>query len=147
MNLTEWIKAGDLQKVEVTESTLKDILRLIERDLKDAQLEGLSEDRRFATAYGAALNLASYVIRTQGYRVTGKIGHHKITFDVAAAILGKKSQDLIDFFDLCRRKRNKLDYDAADIVSETEVIELIKNTMLFRKLIFGSSHFIVERTK
>lgn len=137
MNLTEWIKAGDLQKVEVTDSTMKDILRLVERDLKDAQLEGLSEDRRFATAYGAALNLASYVIRTQGYRVTGKIGHHKITFDVAAAILGKKSQDLIDFFDLCRRKRNKLDYDAADIVSETEVKELIENAMLFKKLVLG----------
>ncbi len=135
MNLTEWIKAGELQKVEVTESTLKDILRLVERDLKDAQLDGLSEDRRFATAYGAVLNLASYIIRTQGYRVVGKVGHHKITFDVAAIVLGKKSHDLIDYFDLCRRKRNKVDYDAADIVSETEVKELIKNALLFKALI------------
>lgn len=138
MNLKPWLNNGDIQKVVVTEKSLKDLLALINRDLKDCQIESLSEDRRFATAYGAALNLANYVIRIQGYRVSGKIGHHKITFDIASEVLGKKSLEFIDFFDLCRRKRNKVDYDFANVVSETEVKELIDVVKRFQKLILSN---------
>lgn len=137
MNLNNWVKTGDLQKVEVNEKTLTDLQRLVERDLNDAQLPALSDDRRFATAYGAALNLTSYIVRKEGFRVVGKVGHHKITFDVARYILGTKAHALIDYFDICRRKRNKVDYDAADTISETEVNELIKNTLLFKKMVLG----------
>ena len=42
---------------------------LIERDLTDAALAGLSADRRFATAYNAALQSAKMVIACAGYRV------------------------------------------------------------------------------
>ncbi len=135
MNLKRWSDNGDLQKVAVTEKSLSDLLKLIERDLKDSQVEVLSLDRRFATAYGAALNIASYVVRKQGYRISGKVGHHKITFDVASEILGKKAAKFIDFFDLCRRKRNKVDYDLADVVSETEVDELIGVVKEFKELV------------
>lgn len=135
MNLKPWSDNGDLQKVSVTERSLHDLRKLIERDIKDCQIQALSADRRFATAYGAALNLANYVIRTNGFRVAGKVGHHKITFEIAREILGKNSSRFIDFFDLCRRKRNKVDYDLADVVTETEVKELIKMVMDFQVLI------------
>ena len=135
MNLKPWLDRDDLQKVEVTSKTLDDLRKLIERDLKDAQIEELSPDRRFATAYGAALNLASLVIRKEGYRVSGKKGHHKITFDVASELLGKKADRYVNFFDICRRKRNKVDYDFADVVSGTEVIKLIDMVREFKKLI------------
>lgn len=138
MSLKRWANNGDLQPVAVTDNSLKDLLKLIERDLKDCQIEALSADRRFATAYGAALNLASYVIRKNGYRVSGKIGHHKITFDVANEIMGNESTRFFDFFDLCRRKRNKVDYDIADIVSETEVRELIEMVKEFQKIVISS---------
>lgn len=135
MNLKPWLDKGDLQKVAVTEKSLQDLLQLIERDLKDCQIEELSDDRRFATGYGAALNLANYTIRNQGYRVSGKVGHHKITFDVAIEILGDESSDYINYFDLCRRKRNKVDYDFANVVSATEVEELISTVKRFKKFV------------
>lgn len=135
MNLKKWVDSGDLQKVVVTEQSFDDLFRLIERDLKDSQIEALSADRRFATAYGAALNLASYVIRREGYRVSGKVGHHKITFDAAEEILGEDAADLIAFFDICRRKRNKVDYDLADVVSETEVRDLLEKVSQFKDLV------------
>jgi hypothetical protein len=138
MNLTQWLDRGDLQRVSVTEKSLEDIIKLIERDLKDSQVQALSADRKFATAYGAALNLSSYVIRKQGYRVSGKVGHHKITFDVANEILGPKATTYFDFFDLCRRKRNKVDYDIADVVTETEVLELVEFVKKFKKFVFSS---------
>lgn len=135
MSLQPWLNNGDIQKVVVTDKSLGNLLKLIERDLKDCQVKGVSADRRYATAYGAALNLANLVIRKEGYRVTGRIGHHKTTFDVASEILGAKAKKYIDFFDLCRRKRNKVDYDLADFVSETEVDELIDAVNEFKMFI------------
>ena len=135
MSLKRWIDIGDLQKVEVTPKSLEDLLKMVDRDIKDSLIEQLSVDRRFATAYGAALNLANYVIRIQGCRVSARRGHHKITFDVAGHILGKGGDKFLDFFDLCRRKRNKVDYDFADVVSQTELTELIEMVAEFRKLV------------
>ena len=39
---------------------LSDIRRLVARDLADAAIPALSEDRRFATAYNAALQTAIF---------------------------------------------------------------------------------------
>lgn len=135
MNFKPWLDKGLLQKIEVTEKTLDDLLKIAERDLTDSQIEALSTDRRFATAYGAALNLVNYVIRKQGYKVPSKSGHHQITFEVAAEILDGEVSKLLKFFDLCRRKRNKVDYDFANVVSETEVAELLKSVKEFKKFI------------
>ncbi|MGH9409392.1 MAG: hypothetical protein ACRD1V_08040 [Vicinamibacterales bacterium] len=41
---------------------------------------GLSADRKYATAYNAALQAANMAIACAGYRVTAKTGHHKTTF-------------------------------------------------------------------
>ena len=135
MSLKSWADKGRIQKVAFSEKSLKDLLQLVERDLKDSKIDALSPDRRFATAYGAAMNLANYVIRREGYRVAAKAGHHKITFEIAGALLGKKSTQFIKYFDLCRRKRNKVDYDRTDVVSETQVNELIKAVEKFKELI------------
>lgn len=45
---------------------------LIARDLADAGVAGLSADRRFATAYNAALQAANMAIACAGYRVSAK---------------------------------------------------------------------------
>jgi hypothetical protein len=45
---------------------------LISRDLADATLAGLSADRRFATAYNAALQTAAMATACAGYRISGR---------------------------------------------------------------------------
>lgn len=125
MNLKPWVSKGDLQRIQVTDKSLSDLSKLIDRDIKDAQVTSLSADRRFAIAYNAALNLASYVIRKNGYRVAAKVGHHRITFLVAGEILGRNAKTYVDYFDVCRRKRNKVDYDLSGVVADGEVTELL----------------------
>jgi len=49
---------------------------VIERDLHDAGVSGLSADRSFATSYNAALQTAKMAIACAGYRVVGP-GHFK----------------------------------------------------------------------
>lgn len=118
VNWKRWLDKGDIQKVGVNRKSLADLVNLVDRDLNDAQVASVSADRRFAIAYNAALNLANRVIRKNGYRVAAKIGHHRITFMIAGELLGRAAKDHLDYFDLCRRKRNKVDYDLAGIATD-----------------------------
>ncbi len=109
---------------------------MVDRDLKDAAIESLSDDRRFATAYNAVLQLSKMAIACAGYRVPSGAGHHQKTFDaVRIAVDSAKANAFADYFDTCRRKRNKIDYDRADIVTETESNELLQKASEFRELI------------
>lgn len=42
---------------------------------------------------------------------------------------------LADYFDLCRRKRNDIDYDAAEVVTETEAEEILAKAKEFQIVI------------
>ena len=42
---------------------------------------------------------------------------------------------LADYFETCRRKRNLLDYDAANVTSDTEAQELLQKAQDFRQLV------------
>jgi hypothetical protein len=107
---------------------------VVERDLQDASVEGLSADRRFATAYNAVLQLAKMVIACVGYRVAGA-GHHLTTLEALEIALGSSISSLVAYFDTCRRKRNLVDYDCAHAATETEAEELIRKAEEFRGLV------------
>ena len=132
MNWKHRLDRGDIQKVHVTPKSLADLVNLVDRDLGDARIASLSADRRFAIAYNAALNLASYVIRKNGYRVAAKVGHHRVTFAIAGEVLGRGVKDYLDYFDLCRRKRNKVDYDLSGVATDKDVAELIGKVTTFK---------------
>src|SRR5438552_13248178 len=70
---------------------LDDLRDVIERDLQDAGVRALSPDRRFATAYNAALQLAKIVIACSGYRVVGS-GHHLTTFEALEIAMGSSNE-------------------------------------------------------
>jgi uncharacterized protein (UPF0332 family) len=103
---------------------------LIARDLQDASLPALSADRRFATAYNAVLHLAKMTIACAGYRVKGE-GAHRTTFQALELSLGPGVAASASYFDRCRRKRNMVDYDAANVATETEAAELLRQGGLF----------------
>lgn len=107
---------------------------VISRDLADASLKGASADRRFATAYNAALQAAKMAIACAGYRVVGA-GHHRISFDVVELALGKVADPYSDYFDRCRRKRNVIDYDDAFVATETEAAEILKKAREFADVV------------
>jgi hypothetical protein len=68
------------------------IRKLIIRDLADASITALSADRRFATAYNAALQAAAMTVLCSGYYVSARAGHHQITFEAAHLAIGSKSR-------------------------------------------------------
>jgi hypothetical protein len=52
-------------------------------------------------------------------------GHHRLTFEGAKLAIGKQAEQLADYFDACRRKRNEIDYTGATIATVTEADELL----------------------
>ena len=104
---------------------------LVARDLADAGIAGLSADRRFATAYNAALQAAHMAIACAGYRVTAKTGHHKIAFYSANLALGAGADKYADYFETCRRKRNVIDYTRSHVATDTEAKEILEKRQSF----------------
>jgi hypothetical protein len=108
---------------------------LVARDLADAGIAGLSADRRFATAYNAALQAANMAIACAGYRVTAKTGHHKMTFYSANLALGSSAVRYGDYFETCRRKRNVIDYTRSHVATETEAKEVLDKATEFYEFV------------
>jgi hypothetical protein len=136
INLQKYLKNGSLQPHKSSGKEIERFKKLIARDLNDCAIEELSVDRRFATAYQAALNLSRMIITVSNYRVSTKTGHHALTFEIADLILGKKFQKYFDYFDVCRRKRNIVDYDLTDVASMSELKDIIRKVQEFRLIVY-----------
>ena len=112
-----WKQLTDERRVkphQTSRNELEDLRRVIARDLTDAGIAELSPDRRFATAYNAALQTAKMVIACAGYRVAGA-GHHQTTFEAVELAMGSGAAAQAAYFEVCRRKRNSVDYDMANV--------------------------------
>src|SRR5260370_15274034 len=96
---------------------------VIARDSADASLDAVSADRRFATAYNAALQAAKMAIACAGYRVVAA-GHHRISFDVVKLAIGEAAHSYSDYFVRCRQKRNAIDYGDGFAATETYAKEI-----------------------
>lgn len=114
---------------------VSELRRLVARDLADAVIPALSEDRCFATAYNAALQTAKMAVSCAGYRIASVPGHHRITFEAAKLAVGKSAVQFADYFDACRRKRNEIDYTGATIATATEAEELLFHAKAFLELV------------
>jgi hypothetical protein len=134
---TKLLGSHDVQRHRTSKKELDDIRALVARDLADATVAGLSADRRFATAYNAALLAANMAIACAGYRVTAKTGHHKISFDSMKLALGAGADKYADYFETCRRKRNVIDYTRSHVATETEATEIVKRATEFDEFVEG----------
>lgn len=130
-SLQRFLNEGRLKHQPTNRAEIEGLFSVARRDLADAQVVGLSADRRFATAYNAALQLATVVLRSEGYRTSGQ-AHHWVTLTVLPALMNPKMQSTADYLNACRSKRNTVDYDGIGIATEREVAELIAETERFR---------------
>src|SRR5687768_13487749 len=121
---TKLLASHDVQRHRTSKKELDEMRALVARDLADSKVAGLSADRRFATAYNAALQTANMAVACAGYRVTAKTGHHKVALDSVKLAVGSTVDKYADYFDRCRRKRNVIDYTRSDVATESEATEI-----------------------
>ncbi len=125
---------GKVVEHRTTTRELHDLRSAVERNLTDARSSEISTDTRFALAYEAALLLSKMAIACSGYRIKGEGAHHT-TFLALPFACGSEVSKSSQYLNKCRKKRNKLAYDKAGIVTETEASELYSRAIQFREFI------------
>lgn len=130
MSWQQLLAANRVRRHTTSRQELTDLRAVVARDLQDAALTGLSADRRFATAYNAVLQITKMAIACAGYRVVEQ-GHHQTTFEALELAMGTGVAN----FDTCRRKRNLVEYDMANVATETEAEELLRQAQQFGQLV------------
>lgn len=131
MNLEDLLSQGRLRRRNASKEEIRGLLQVADRDLQDAAVPGLSSDRLFLIAYEAALTLATVPLCCAGYETHGQ-GHHWTTFQALPLAMGGDLQDLSDYFESCRNKRNVGAYDRSGGISRSEAAELLEEATAFK---------------
>ena len=124
MSLEKWAEYGWLKAEPVSPEEIADLLGIISRDLQDARVEAISEDRRFEAAFNAARTAATVALRASGYRTVVQVGHHLKTIDSLEFTI-EADPRLIQKMRVFSKKRNATSYDSAGNVSDQELEEAI----------------------
>lgn len=131
MTWTKLLANKEAKRHKTSKKELDNMRALVAPDLADANVAGLSADRRFATAYNAALQAANMAIACAGYRIVSRVGHHQVSLQSAKLVLGDTAHKYADYFEACRRKRNNIDYTFSDVATETEAEEILVQAKQF----------------
>jgi len=122
MSLERWAEKGWLRGHVASREEIGNLLALIERDLADSAITGLTPDWRLNIAYNAALQCATTALAASGYRASRE-AHHVRTIGSLEFTVGA-DQVKVAQLDMFRRKRNVSDYERTGGVSETEALEM-----------------------
>ena len=131
MSLSDWAKAQWLTELKSSRDEITNLLGVADRDLKDCQIKGLSEDARLAIAYNGALQSATAALRAAGYRIAREAHHFRTIFSLEHTI--GADPKLIAKFDAFRKKRNLGDYSIAGATSKKEADEMAALAQHLRK--------------
>ncbi len=123
MSLKQWANNGWLKAHQTSRKEINSLLRIVERDLNDAQ-SGISSDWRFGIAYNAALKLCRILLSAAGYRPSHELQHYR-TLAALPEILGETKKEDAEYLNDCRKKRNIVEYDNVGGASESDADELI----------------------
>jgi hypothetical protein len=80
MSWTKLLAARKIHTHQSSKQELDELRAVVRRDLADAALPALSEDRRFATAYNAALQVARMATACSGYHRMSVAVQQSLTF-------------------------------------------------------------------
>ena len=125
MSLEKWAEYGWLKAEPTSRDEMSSLLAIVDRDLKDATVAGVSEDRRFEAAFNAARTAATIALRASGYRTSTQTGHHVKTIESLELTIRADSK-LIQRMKALSKKRNATSYDSAGNVSKQELELAIK---------------------
>ena len=99
-----------LDAVAPDKAVVAKLLTAAQRNIADAQLQGLSAENRFDVAYKALMQAAMVALHANGYRtLTSKPGHHQTAIQTLAVSVNLPQARVI-VLDALRKQRNLSDY-------------------------------------
>jgi hypothetical protein len=117
-----WLENRWLTEHASSPQEAADLLTVVDRDLADSEIEGLSADRRLEIAYNAALQLAILALAAEGYRAARDRAHMYPILSLEYTVGVEPS--IVDTLDAVRRKRHKTNYERAGTASHSEAEEV-----------------------
>ena len=125
MSLEKWVEYSWLKAEPTSRDEIKSLLTIVDRDLKDANVAAVSEDRRFEAAFSAARTAATIALRASGYRTSIQVRQHAKTIESLELTINADSK-MIQKMRTFSKKRNVTSYDSAGNVSKQELQLAIK---------------------
>ena len=132
MSLEQWQQNAWLVSDQATLPEITQLFAVVDRELQDAELDGISVDGRFMHAYDASLILCMIALRASGYRVPKGSGHHKRSIESLPLTVGPHIQTTSDQIEIASRKRGQAMYDRAGVVDERDADELAETARALR---------------
>lgn len=123
--MEKWLEYGWLKREPTSRDEIRGLLAIVDRDLKDAKVSAISDDRRFEAAFNAARTVANVALRASGYRTSTQAGHHLKTIE-SLELTVQADAGLINRLKAFSKKRNATSYDSAGSVSKQELEAVIK---------------------
>jgi hypothetical protein len=137
MSLETWLQNGHLRRHEATVAEVRQLFGLIDRELSDAAVSGLSTDGQFMHAYDAAYQLCRLALHVSGYEVAKGPGHHSMTINSLRFTLGAEQIDNEIYLSKCSRQRNQTLYDYAGVVSAQDAADLRQTAVELRATVLN----------
>jgi len=122
VSLRDWLRNSWLTEHATSPEEIAALLALVDRDLANAQISGLSPDWKLNIAYNAALQAATASLAACGFRATREQHHYRTIQSLALTI--DWPAERVNQFDRYRKKRNIGGYETAGLVSEQEAGEM-----------------------
>ena len=131
MSIDTMVQEGRIHLFKATREEISKVMDIAKRDLSEAeQIKGTSLDWTYSIAYNAVLQACRAFMFHMGYR-PASYEAHKATFEFMQLAVEERLKPTIDYFDRARKKRHRITYEAAGLVSEKETEQMIKKTKEF----------------
>lgn len=131
--LTKLESEGFLKKEKIGIDQIKALLMSAAKNIIASEKNlSIDEEACYTLAYNAMLKTARALVFLQNYRPSdGR--QHMTTIEVAGKILGNEFRDLINIFNMMRKKRNQFTYDPMLPLSLTEAKNALKTARKFHE--------------
>jgi hypothetical protein len=127
MSLQNWLQIGHLNNHQPTVAEVRNLLGVVDRELADAAVAGLSDDGRFTHAYDAALLLCKLALHVSGYELQKRApGHHSLWINSLELTLGDGQKGTLIHLSKCSKLRHTTLYDQSGVVGKQDADDLLE---------------------
>jgi hypothetical protein len=137
MSLENWLRSDFLIKHDPTVAEVQQLLAVVDRELSDAAVPGLSPDGKFLHAYTAALQLCVVALHANGYDLAKGKGHHHYAINSLEHTLGKEQADTTIYLSQCAKQRSQGMYERTGVVGPEDAEDLLQAARRLRDDVLG----------
>jgi hypothetical protein len=138
MSLQTWLQKGHLVEHQATVAEVRSLLGIVDRELADAGVAGLSDEGRFTHAYDAALLLCKLALHASGFELQKRApGHHSLWINSLDFTVGKEQKDTLIHLSKSSNLRHTSLYEQTGVVQRQDADDLLETARMLRTAVLA----------